>query len=87
MDCSSKYCKGSCFSQWNVKNTPTRFLSIESFNLAESFLREFYQELDRFYFFLFGTMFVNVYAFVVSIDQVQFNPSIPKLHTQVIIIF
>ena len=50
MGCASTFCKASCIVQWKVQNTQTKFLSIESFDLAETFLRDFYQQMDRFEF-------------------------------------
>ena len=47
MGCTETSCKGSMFYQWKVQNTQAKFLSLENFNLAESFLREFFQETDR----------------------------------------
>ena len=47
MGCTATACKGSMINQWKVQNTPAKFLSLENFNLAESFLKEFFEEMDR----------------------------------------
>jgi hypothetical protein len=47
MGCTAGSCKGSQVTQWKVQNHQSKFLSLENFNLAERFLREFYQETNR----------------------------------------
>jgi hypothetical protein len=47
MGCSATSCKGSLVTQWKVQNTQPKFLSIDNFELAETFLREFYQAMNR----------------------------------------
>jgi hypothetical protein len=47
MGCTDLKCEGSKIAQWKVQNDQSKFFSVEKFQLAESFLREYFADKKR----------------------------------------